>query len=490
MEGPLPSQPDTERGDGLMKDPNVGVVRQASAAPYQTMEDEDSPVDNNNNDDDMQSIVSSVLTADGIHDVVGFSCVCLVILIGDMSRGVMFPSMWPLVASLGGTKVTIGYSVAAFSLGRVMVNPIFGSWSHKIGYSKVLLISTSILFLGTLLYSQIRVIGTTHALILAQIILGIGSGTLGVTRAFCADVTARRNRTTYMAWITAVQYAGFTVTPAFGALFNRVFREEKLLFGIIPVNMYNAPAYFMAVVVFSTILVLRTFFQDRQRILIAKPKKVSSKRQTIDDYSNQAICCGKLTIYEACILGCMLLNVSSKGSISTFETLGIALAESYFDMLSSRAGIIVATCGFLGVCALLQMHHLEQRFNDVTIIVFGIFMMAMGIFCWTFVRDDAENNPTLLYVVSIFLIYSVGYPIGHTAVIGMFSKIVGRRPQGYLQGWFASAGSLARMFFPILSGYMAELSTVQFLFGVLTAILMTSIFFVLRARNTLNLLSS
>lgn len=35
------------------------------------------------------SIVSSVLTADGIHDTTGFACVCLVILIGDMSRGVV-----------------------------------------------------------------------------------------------------------------------------------------------------------------------------------------------------------------------------------------------------------------------------------------------------------------------------------------------------------------------------------------------------------------
>lgn len=40
----------------------------------------------NNDDDENQSIdMSSVLTADGIHDVPGFCVVCLVILVGDMS---------------------------------------------------------------------------------------------------------------------------------------------------------------------------------------------------------------------------------------------------------------------------------------------------------------------------------------------------------------------------------------------------------------------
>ena len=68
--------------------------------------------------------------------------------------------------------------------------------------------------------------GRTEFLIVAQTLLGVGSGTLGVTRAFVADVTAKRSRTTYMAWVTAVQYGGFTVTPFVGAFFNKVLGED------------------------------------------------------------------------------------------------------------------------------------------------------------------------------------------------------------------------------------------------------------------------
>jgi FlaG/FlaF family flagellin (archaellin) len=58
------------------------------------------------------------------------------------------------------------------------------------------------------------------------------------------------------------------------------------------------------------------------------------------------------------------------------------------------------------------------------------------------------------YVTSVVLMYAVGYPIGHTAVLGAFSKIQKSGPQAALMGWFATAGSLSRIIFPILSGYL------------------------------------
>lgn len=138
----------------------------------------------------------------------------------------MFPSLWGLVKKLGGSSVTLGYAVAAFSFGRILVNPVFGNWSHTWGYTKTLLLSTSILLFGTFCYSQVLNVGRPEFLIVAQTMLGIGSGTLGVTRAFVADVTAKRTRTTYMAWVTAVQYGGFTVTPFVGALFNKTLGQN------------------------------------------------------------------------------------------------------------------------------------------------------------------------------------------------------------------------------------------------------------------------
>jgi MFS family permease len=58
------------------------------------------------------------------------------------------------------------------------------------------------------------------------------------------------------------------------------------------------------------------------------------------------------------------------------------------------------------------------------------------------------------YVVSVVLMYAIGYPIGHTAVLGAFSKIQKSGPQAAMLGWFATSGSLSRIIFPIISGYL------------------------------------
>jgi MFS transporter, ceroid-lipofuscinosis neuronal protein 7 len=394
--------------------------------------------ENNNDHDGIKrvhsgiSTVHSVLTAEGIHDLTGFYCVCLVMLIGDMSRGVMFPSMWPLVQFLGGTEVTLGYSVASFSFGRAIVNPVFGYMSTEVGYTKTLILSTSILLLGTVMYAQVPNVGHPHALVLAQTVLGIGSGTLGVTRAFVADVTAKRHRTRYMGLITAVQYGGFTVTPIFGALFNYLLADVDVSVGWLRWNMYTAPAYFMGSVVLATLVVLILFFRDRQRIVTTKDgssasnanARKSSRRRAIDETATASTWLCGLTVYDCCILGCMLLNVSTKGSIASFETLGIAIAQQHFASLTSgKAGAIVAGCGAVGVVSLLCMGHLEQRLTDVQLINGGMLVMVVGILSLaTIEHSDPEFNSVWRYAAAMFLIYSIGYPIGHTAVIGLFSK--------------------------------------------------------------------
>mmetsp|Transcript_32520 Transcript_32520/g.50436 ORF Transcript_32520/g.50436 Transcript_32520/m.50436 type:complete len:493 (-) Transcript_32520:216-1694(-) len=483
--------PDLLSGDVLP------TQEKATDAPYHAMESGDNnavpPVveDYFEDEDEISmapSIVSSVMTADGIHDLSGFYIVCFVILVGDMARGVMFPSMWPLVDELGGSSVTLGYAVAAFSFGRILVSPLFGSWSVTYGYTKTLTLSCSILLVGTLVYAQVQNVGNPQFLIFAQVIMGIGSGTLGVTRAFVADVTAQRSRTTYMAWITAVQYAGFTVTPFVGAIFNKSLEGIDFQFGIFRWNMYTAPAYFMAVVVGMVLVLIVTQFNGRVRT--ASPKdnsKKSARREQIDDAANQMTPIG-LTVYDCCILGCMMLNVSTKGSISSFETLGISLAESYFDMYSARAGTIVASCGTMGVVALLSMGYLSKYVSDIQLICGGMVVMAGGILSLTQV-DEEEVNPSWRFILPIFMIYSIGYPIGHTAVIGLFSKIVGRRPQGTLLGWFASAGSLARLAFPIMSGYVVNYKGIVFLFYILTVVLLVSTAVTLFNRKTLAFLS-
>lgn len=259
-----------------------------------------------------------------------------------------------------------------------------------------------------------------------------------------------------------------------------------LSFSIFVLNEYTAPAYFMAVACTTNLVVIALFFRDRTRSRTDSGKRKSKKQQSIDDFAMKTTSIG-ITIYDACILGCLLLNVSTKGSIASFETLGIAFAESHFGMGSSVAGSIVGTCGTIGVVALLSMGRLARIMTDIQMIVGGMIFMIFSVVSLLGLEDvgGGDYNPAWRYWLAMILMYSIGYPIGHTAVIGLFSKIVGRRPQGTLLGWFASAGSAARIIFPLMSGYVTQLSSINVVFVVLSVVLSLSILFTMLARETL-----
>ena len=190
---------------------------------------------------------------------------------------------------------------------------------------------------------------------------------------------------------------------------------------ILRLNMYTAPAYFMFTICVITLGMLLTRFQDRQRLKTQKDKKKSKRRSAIDDMANRTTMIG-LTTYDACILGCMLLNVATKGSIGSFETVGVNYAETFFDIMPASVGTYVGTCGTFGVIALLSMGAFATHFTDVQLICGGMLIMVAGIISLVFVPQAPDDNQSWRYLFAIFMVYSIGYPVGHTAVIGLFSK--------------------------------------------------------------------
>ena len=147
-------------------------------------------------------------------------------------------------------------------------------------------------------------------------------------------------------------------------------------------DQYSAAAYFMAILCFLALFLLLTGFQARYRTKPAVKSKKSQKRMEQDEVANRVTSVG-ITVYNAAILGCNVLNVSAKGSIGSFETMGISFAESHFGLQPAVAGIIVSICGMVGVCSLLSMGFLGRLLTDIQMIIGGIIVCAVGIISFT-----------------------------------------------------------------------------------------------------------
>ena len=187
------------------------------------------------------------------------------------------------------------------------------------------------------------------------------------------------------------------------------------------VNEFTAPAIFMSLISCISLYLVTKHFETRQRSKSPIKRPMSSRQRATEEVANSEACCGLFTVRTLCLLGCMFMNAFTKGPMSCFETLGIEFAESRFDMHRAEAGAIVATMGFLGAVILIAMGFLSQQFDDTQLTTGGIFLFVLGIFINTSLNQD-EMNAHWKYSLSMFLCYSVGYPICHTALVGLFSK--------------------------------------------------------------------
>ena len=153
-----------------------------------------------------------------------------------------------------------------------------------------------------------------------------------------------------------------------------------------------------------------------------------------------------------------------------------------FDWSSSQVGLTFSSFGIAGVLILLSFPILTLHASDMELILFGMCIMVASCIV---VALQYQNSSEGRFMLALAMMYSVGYPIGHTALIGKFSKLLKSGQQGTYLGWFGSAGSLARILFPLIAGVLADNMTDECLvFGFMGLLLIIPIVIVAYYRNS------
>ena len=200
-------------------------------------------------------------------------------------------------------------------------------------------------------------------------------------------------------------------------------------------DQFSAPAYFLLVLAAVAIALLKNVFND---IIFDGVHKAESIRKAkissidleslnrIDNYPSHVDstgCCG-LSLVDCAVFGCMLLSVTTKGSIACFDTLGMDIAVDSFHLTPSHAGDVFAASGLMGSVVLFLYGFLSTYLSDIQVIVGGIATIAVSILSLVAFgsTSDDEMSHDRLFLVTMFVIYAVGYPLGDTAIMGLFSK--------------------------------------------------------------------
>jgi MFS family permease len=101
--------------------------------------------------------VAAIKGCTPIHENMrNFVTIGYIVLIGDTARGIIWPTLYTLLLSLGGSSSTLGWCVATFSIGRVVGSPIFGWLSARLGPALTLQMSLLVFAFGAAIYALVR----------------------------------------------------------------------------------------------------------------------------------------------------------------------------------------------------------------------------------------------------------------------------------------------------------------------------------------------
>lgn len=378
--------------------------------------------------------------------------VALISFVGDMARGALFPVLWKLCEKLGGTAIDLGYLIACFSAGRMAFGPPLGYLSDAKTHRLSLMIATVVLSAGAFFWANTSVMGNIYFLYLAQFLLGCGSGSLGVTRAFVAEQCPAKRKTEVMAYMNALQYAGFTVCPLWGSTAS--------FFGAM-INdywFYALPAYSVFLVSLAACLLLMFKFQDIPKQFTSSAGQVSLPKEALGIQLIDIEAASNATVKDAnsknankdlgsiiesvnspmattrsenirerggstgimivkedgnspksddellfrkksdylesttiVILALMLVNIVARGAIAIYETTVAALAHDNYGISIFEIGLIVSVVGSVGTLQLVFFKKLYSRFTDMQLMMGSLGVMSIAqLFMWDFEQDTVS----------------------------------------------------------------------------------------------------
>jgi MFS transporter, DHA1 family, tetracycline resistance protein len=339
-----------------------------------------------------------------------------IVFIDLIGFGMIIPIL-PLYAQrFQATEWQIGILLASYSFMQFLASPVLGWLSDRYGRKPVLLCSLLGSAAGYLLMANATSLGILFA---ARILAGIAGASVGTASAYIADITPSQDRSKRIGLIGAAFGIGFVLGPAIGGILSH--------FSMI------APFWFAAV-----LSGLNAFLMW---IVLPEPERHTAQQKSplIDTFEQAGSWrLGVITVtYFIAIAGFAIVTV-------------IYPQVSYrrFELNQSQISYIFVMMGLIG--AAIQgggIGRLAKRFGDATLAIVGFALMAASMMLMPFANS-----------VPIFLLFSVGLAIGNSlsqpTVNAMASKGASAALQGRVLGVVQSAGSLGRVFGPVIAGFL------------------------------------
>jgi len=341
-----------------------------------------------------------------------------IVFIDLIGFGMIIPILPLYALRFQATEWQIGLLLASYSFMQFLASPVLGWFSDRFGRKPVLLCSLIGSATGYILMADAT---SLAMLFLARILAGAAGASVGTASAYIADITPPENRSKRIGLIGAAFGIGFVLGPAIGGLLSQ--------WSVI------APFWFAAVLSILNAVLMWIVLPEPDRHAARQRGPVNLK-QTFEEAGSWRL--GIVTItYFIAIAGFAIVTVIYP-----------QVSHRRFELNQSQISFIFVMFGLIG--AAIQgggIGRLVKRFGDVNLAIAGFAIMAISMMMMPLAGS-----------VPLFLLFTAGLAVGNSlsqpTVNAIASKGASAALQGRVLGIVQSAGSLGRVFGPVLAGFL------------------------------------
>lgn len=346
----------------------------------------------------------------------------LTVLVDLIGFGIVLPILPFYARGFGAEGLETGLLVAVYSLVQLVMAPLWGRLSDRVGRRPVLILG---LLGSAAAYVVFARADSLAQLFLSRIIGGIGGSTIPVAQAYIADVTPPERRAGNMGLIGAAFGIGFVIGPLLGGILSELSPSAPTIPG------YTAAALCLANAIAAVLLLP----ESRKR-----GETTTSSRFALRTALGRVARSRQILLTLATYLCVTMAFAALQPTLSL-------LASERFTMGPREAGYLFALLGL--VSAIVQggiVRRIVPRTGELALLRASALPFAAGL------ALVGLSFGTPLFVTGLVLI-GIGYGGTIPSVLGLLSRAEESERQGAVLGVGQSVGSSAR----VLGQYMAGL---------------------------------
>ena len=344
-----------------------------------------------------------------------------IVVIDLVGFGIVVPVLPFIIDESQASAGVLGLLVASYAAMQFVFAPIWGRLSDRIGRRPVMLMTIAGSSAALLLAGLAILASSIPWLFVARVLGGAFAANISVASAYISDATDESERTRWMGLLGASFAVGFTLGPAIGGLLGPLGYHVPLLVasGMAALNLVWAA------------LVLE---EPPEHVLSDEPQ---DRAAVLADPLVRKICRANLLFSLA---------------VAQLETVFALLMIARFDYdILGVAVILFAMAVVMGGVQGGGIRALAARFGERTLLHAGAALMTLAFVAIPFA-------PSVAILLVPLVVCAVGRGICQPSMLSLASSFASPTTRGAVLGSFTSRASLARVFGPLLAGFLFDLS--------------------------------